>query len=55
MRIIHTWGYHRNPLDYPPPPTSISSVDPIFSNLGVENQPLKQRLQRKRRIILKNL
>ena len=30
----YTWGYHRNPLDYPLPwvPTSISSVDPILNN-----------------------
>ena len=31
---VFTWGYHRNPLDYPLSrvPFSLSSVDPILSN-----------------------
>ena len=67
----YTWGYHRKPLDYPfhefqfplvplIPYSAIAKkilvrtlIFHIFTYL--KNQPLKQRLKQKRRIILKNL
>ena len=64
----YTWGYGQNPLSLLQ--ISFSSVDPSCLAIGktilvrslifhiftrVENQPLKQRLKQKRRIILTNL
>ena len=57
--MVIAWWYHRNPLDYPlfDPILEISKINLVRSLVchictRVENQPLKQRLKQKRRIIL---